>query len=321
MRILAHAKINVGLDIVGKRPDGYHELNTIFYELQLADEITVEGCPEPGIRLTCSDPALSCGQDNLAYRAAAMLLEEFLPVKGSDSDRRAGDPADRNLKGIRIPPDDQTPRGVRIPLDKRTPVGVRIHLDKRIPMGAGLGGGSTDAAAVLTAVNRLFGFGLDQDALCERARVLGADVPFFILGGCAKAAGIGEKLIPVKDVSLPPMLLVKPAVSVPTAWAYGAVDAQKSVFHPDIEGLLEALQSGNYAKICDLAGNSFETAVFQAYPQIEKLRDFLLGAGADACVMTGSGSALFAFFRTKEEAQKTKEQLTAVCPSVQSFLE
>lgn len=280
MQIRAHAKINVGLDIVGRRSDGYHELKTVFYELRLADEVTLQKCDGEGINLTCSDSSLSAAADNLAYRAAALLREEF---------------------GIRE--------------------GLRIHLQKNIPMGAGLGGGSSDAAAVLKGVNELSGLKLTEAQLCERAAALGADVPFFIRGGCALATGIGEKLTGIDGVHLPPMLLIKPPAHVPTAWAYAAADRQEKLFHPDLDALVDALQKGDYEKICAAAGNSFEEAVFADYPQIRVWKERMLRAGAGACVMTGSGSALFAFFREEKEVRAVKNEIEAGDAEVRVFAE
>ena len=280
LRAAAHAKINVGLDIVGKRPDGYHELNTIFYELQLHDTLELERTKETGIQLTCSDPALPAGEDNLAYRAARLFLEWC---------------------GIRE--------------------GVRIHLAKRIPFGAGLGGGSSDAAAVLVGMNTMFGQQLPAETLCALAAELGADVPFFIRGGCAQAEGIGERLVHYSGVRMPPMLVVKPEAAVPTAWAYRAADECPDAVHPDMEKLLQALLAGSYDEICRFAGNTFEPAVFAGYPEIRQLKERLLRLGAGACVMTGSGAAVYALFREIREAEEAARQLSAQDNSLRIFPE
>ena len=280
MRIQAHAKINVGLDIVGRRADGYHELNTIFTELSLHDTLECTVSDVPGIRLICDEPTLSVGGDNLIVRAAARLMERHSVQKG-----------------------------------------LRIELCKRIPMGAGLGGGSSDAAAALKAVNLLFGLGLTEEELRSVGKTIGADVPFFIAGGTAQAFGIGEKLVHYGKLPLPVMLVAKPPLSVSTAWAYRAVDEAGSLFHPQMEKLLEAMKAGDYAGICRYAGNTFEEPVFAAWPQIRTLKEKMLSLGAGACVMTGSGAAVFAFFPARSAAVSAKESLNRTCPETKVYLE
>ena len=270
MKVKAHAKINLGLDIVSKREDGYHELNTLFCELKLHDEIEVDITEKAGITLTCSDSSLSCEEDNLAYRAADILLERYMPDGG-----------------------------------------VKIHINKNIPMGAGLGGGSSDAAAVLKAVNSLFGLNIDNDELRKIGAKLGADVPFFIEGKMAHAKGIGEKLSHFDGCELPPMLIIKPNISIPTGWAYKTVDECRDVFHPDIDKLIEAVNSGDYIGICRYAGNTFENAILEQFPVIEKIKSRSKELGAGTCVMTGSGSALFAIFKDDKSVLNAMEILKA----------
>ncbi len=268
MEIKAHAKINLSLDIVGKRSDGYHELDTLFYELSLHDLLIVEKQEKEGIFLNCSDETLSCSQDNLIYKAVKLLQEKYQIKKG-----------------------------------------VRIYLEKNIPMGAGLGGGSSDAAAALKAVNELFNLNIPRENLKEFGAKLGADVPFFIEGGMARAQGIGEQLTPLKKKKLWPMIVIKPEVSVPTVWAYKEADKVENPLHPDIKTLLKSLEEENYSQVCESLGNSFEKAVCSQYPQIEEVKKELLFYGADVSVMTGSGAAVFALFDNAERAEKAADQL------------
>lgn len=280
MKIEARAKINAILDIVGRRPDGYHELDTVFAELSLHDTVKIEKTDTGSIEVSCSNPELACDESNLAYKAAKLLMDTF------------------GLRG-----------------------GVSIYIEKNIPMGAGLGGGSTDAAAVLKGMNALFDLGLSGAKLRELGARLGADVPFFIYGGVARAGGIGEKLTQIPGAVLPPMLVVKPECSVPTVWAYKAVDALEKQMHPDAEAFLESLRAADYEGICRLAGNSFEPAVVCAYPQIREAKQELLDAGADAAVMTGSGAAVFAFFKDKEAVFQAQKKLQSEHPEWKLFPE
>lgn len=280
MRIKARAKINLSLDIVDKREDGYHELDTIFSEIELCDYITIEKTASKAINIKCSDETLSCGEDNLAYKAAKLLMDEFSIESG-----------------------------------------LSIYIEKNIPMGAGLGGGSSDAAAMLKAVNSIFSLGLSDEELRKRAVILGADVPFFISGGFARAKGIGDIIEPIKNLRIPPMIVLKPSVSVPTAFAYKAFDLYSGKFHPDIEELIGALEANDTNKIFKAVGNSFEGPVFEKYMQIPRLKEKMLGLGAGACVMTGSGSALFALFENSEAAQKAYELLKKENKDIKAFLE
>lgn len=280
MRIKARAKINLSLDIVDKRDDGYHELDTIFCEIGLCDYITVEKTASKNIALKCSDETLSCGEDNLAYKAAKLLMDEF------------------SQEG-----------------------GLSIYIEKNIPMGAGLGGGSSDAAAVLKALNSIYSLKLSDEELRKRAVTLGADVPFFISGGMARAKGIGDVIEPLDDLRLPPMIVVKPNVSVPTAFAYKAFDSYGSKSHPDIEKLISALYANDIDKIFNFVGNSFEGPVFEKYTQIPMVKDRMLSLGAGACVMTGSGSALFALFENNKKALAAYELMQKENKDIKSFLE
>lgn len=260
MRTEAHAKVNLGLDVKYKREDGYHELDMIFYEVPLHDVVTVELREEPGIILSCSDPSLE-NEKNIAYRAAALMFETY---------------ENRNAGG-----------------EHR---GVFIDIEKHIPAQAGLGGGSSDAAAVLRGMNELFAFGASGEDLRGLAVKLGADVPFFIGGGCARAGGIGEKLRPLSGVPKLHIEIIKPEVNISTADVFGNLRLDENTPHPDIGLLEEALVSGDVKKAASLMGNTLESAVLDRYPVITELKKTFLERGALGSLMTGSGSAVFGIF-------------------------
>ena len=263
IKLNAHAKINVALDVAGKRDDGYHELKTLFFEVALHDVLIFSKINERAVKIECTDASLPAGRENLVYKAAEKLIDKY------------------KING-----------------------GVKIFIEKNIPTGAGLGGGSSDAAATLKAVNSLFELGISVKELEACGAELGADVPFFISGGAAYACGIGEKLTPIGRVSLPPLVIAKPAFGVPTVQAYKAVDKEARLYHPDVARLVRELKAGNIRGICECVGNSFEEPVFKMYPGIKALKEEFLSNKAAAAAMTGSGSAVFAFFEDGEAAVK-----------------
>jgi 4-diphosphocytidyl-2-C-methyl-D-erythritol kinase len=259
----APAKINLGLAVGSRRPDGYHDLQTILVRINLSDEITLTRKPK-GISLMLQPPTPSLrrftvptGKTNIAVEAAALFLKQT---------------------GI--------------------PGGVQIQLLKRIPVGAGLGGGSSDAAAVLKGMNRLFGRPLTPASLSALALELGSDVPFFLARSSSIASGRGEEL---KPVSLPKLWLVLyiPSFPVSTAWAYSALDRSRRtgqltgvVFSPMIA--VARLQADGLAAFGATLHNSFESVVFTRHPELRQVKCRLLASGAVAALLSGSGSTLFA---------------------------
>ena len=259
MNIRAYAKINLCLDVLGRRPDGYHEVRMIMQQLELCDGIELEMLPQPGIELTVSDPSVPSDGRNLMYRAAALLQESC---------------------GIRK--------------------GIRMHLEKRIPSAAGLAGGSSDAAAVLTGMNELFGLGLSQAELREKGRQLGADIPYCILGGTALSEGIGEILTPLSTGLRLPVLLVKPSAGCSTPEVYGAYDRLKAqgteLPQPDVDAMLSALKHNEKEELYRTVCNVLEPAVIPSVPLVKRIREDLLRNGASAACMSGSGSTVFGLF-------------------------
>lgn len=264
--VLAPAKINLTLSVTGRRPDGYHEVDTVMQAVNLCDRITVERTESGGIALRLSDDTLPTDGRNTAYRAAERFFAHA---------------------------------GVACP-------GVRLTVEKRIPMQAGLAGGSADAAGVLFGLDRLFPGAVKREGLFAAAAEVGADVPFCLAGGAARAIGIGTELIPCAP--LPPciVLIVKPEAGVSTAEAYRAIDGAGPVEQPDAAGMLRALAAGDLAAAGARLGNGFEQAL--ALPDTARIRSIALAHGALGCRMSGSGSAVFALFADEGRAAACREE-------------
>lgn len=261
--IRAHAKINLSLDIVGRRADGYHFVRMVMQSLALHDTLLLETCADPGVWLTTDRRELAVDDSNLVHRAAARLLQMYCPGQG-----------------------------------------VRIHLEKRIPLSAGLAGGSTDAAAALRGMNDLFSLGLTEETLARLGVQLGADIPFCLCGGTALSEGIGEILTALP--ALPPchILLAKPEKGMSTAEAYKAFDAETEVRHPDTDGQVRALQSGDLAGVAATLGNVLEPVTEAQYPEVESIRQCMLQEGALGARMSGSGPTVFGIFTEAEKAER-----------------
>jgi 4-diphosphocytidyl-2-C-methyl-D-erythritol kinase len=269
--VRAHAKINLFLKVVGRRPDGYHDLFSIFQTVGLHDLLTLEPLPE-GIDLDCDDPGVPAGPGNLAWRAAGSL-----------------------------PPPGSGPRG------------VRIRIAKRIPSGAGLGGGSSDAAAALVGVARLWGLDPGTEDLAGRAAGIGSDVPFFLTGGTALATGRGTTIMPLPDLVGYHLAIAWPGVPVATAEVYSRLDAPLTSSHgiSRIRRLdsatTRALRDGVAA--CVRLGNDLEIPACAICPAIGEIKERLMRLGAAAAAMTGSGSAVFGVFETPAEAARAADAL------------
>lgn len=258
---MAPAKINLGLDIVGTRSDGYHLLETVFQTVSIADRLTVTLNDTAEIQMTCSNLYVPCNEKNIAWKAA----QRFLEMAHLSS-------------------------------------GVKIALEKHIPMQAGMGGGSTDGAAVLLALQELTGASLTQEQLCAIAVKLGADVPFFLYGGTAYAGGIGEEIEVLPSFSAKHLVVAKGRRGVSTVEAYRKIDTLKQPKHPPVQSLRQALQKGaTPEEIAPLCGNLFETAI--QLPSVTMIRETMRQCGALCSVMTGSGAAVFGMFDTAEKAE------------------
>lgn len=260
LELRARAKINIALDVLGKREDGYHELKMIMQTVNRCDNITVTKTDKPGISLTATPEWLPTDERNLMYKAAALMTERF------------------DLKQ-----------------------GISMTLVKRIPVAAGLAGGSSDCAAVLIAVNRLFELHLSQQKLCEIGKELGADVPYCIMRGTVLAEGIGEKLTRLPAFPDTFVLLCKPNINVSTATVFNAVDSTPIADHPDVDALIESIKKGDIKAISDGMGNVLENVTIANYPIIADIKQQMLAQGATGSMMSGSGPTVFGFYESYEK--------------------
>ncbi len=281
IQLKALAKINLGLDVLRRREDGYHEVKMIMQTISLCDELELRRTRQPGIQVRTNLPYLPTNENNLVYKAAKLLQDEF---------------------GMKE--------------------GVSIQLRKKIPVAAGMAGGSSDAAAVLWGMNRMYGFGLSRTALMERGVKLGADVPYCILRGTALAEGIGERL-----TALPPMpkcylLIVKPGISVSTRFVYENLHANelRPEQHPDVDAMVQALKRKDLKALASGMGNILELVTVPAYPVIEEIRQCILKAGACGALMSGSGPTVFGIFDTQAKARKAVQAVRAAQLARQNYL-
>lgn len=268
LQISAPAKINLYLDITGQRGDGYHLINTVMQAISLYDEVTVSIDKNgSGITLSCTDSNIPCDNKNTAYIAA----EKFF-----------------DYNGLAMP-------------------GVNIRIRKRIPYGAGMAGGSTDAAAVIIALDELLNTRLERDELSEIAEQVGADVPFCLFGGTAAASGIGTILSPLPDMPQCGLVIIKPDFSISTGEAYKLCDKAGYEDIRSMEHITEAICSGSIVQTAKELYNRFE--VVTGNEKIDEIKDRLLQCGALGAVMTGSGSAVYGIFETASAADDCRAEL------------
>ena len=259
----ALAKINLGLDVVRRREDGYHEVRMIMQTIQLYDRLDIKRTQEPGIQIQTNLSFLPVNENNLIYKAAKLLMDEFSITDG-----------------------------------------VSVKLDKRIPVAAGMAGGSTDAAAMLIGVNRLFSLGLTKKQLMERGVQIGADVPYCIMRGTALAEGIGEALSPLPPMVKCPVLIAKPSISVSTKFVYQNLKLDDTTIHPDIDCLIDDIKAKNLHDIAAHMGNVLETVTIPNYPVIDEIKKHMLSNGAVGAMMSGSGPTVFGLFDDEDTAKK-----------------
>ncbi len=262
----AYAKINIGLDVLRRRADGYHEVKMIMQTVDIYDELVLERRKQPGIELRMDNSELPSGGDNLICRAADLLFRE------------------KEITG-----------------------GVNISLTKRIPIAAGMAGGSADAAAALRGVNELFDLGYSLTELQALGVGLGADIPYCLAGGTMLSEGIGEILTPLPAPPAAHLVIAKPDVNVSTAFVYGNLHADRLAWHPDIDGMIAALQRGDLDGITGRLGNVLETVTVKAHPVIEQIKELLRKQGAENALMSGSGPTVFGIFKEKETAARAAE--------------
>ncbi len=268
LELKALAKINLGLDVLGRRENGYHDVRMVMQTIYLYDKVTLNKTEEPGIQLKTNLSYLPVDDKNIAYKAAKMLMEEF------------------NIEG-----------------------GIEIILDKHIPVAAGLAGGSSNAAAVLVGMNRLFQLGLSQQELMDRGVKLGADVPYCVMRGTVLAEGIGEILTPLTPMPKCFVLVAKPGISVSTKTVYEKLDAKEIEDHPDIDGIIEGLDEGDLNKVAASMGNVLERVTIEDYPIIDEIKNVMKEEGALNAMMSGSGPTVFGIFDNKAMAKQAAQKI------------
>lgn len=290
--LIAPAKINLYLEIISDRTDGYHELAMILQSIGLADEINVQSLSNQTIRVNCNHPQVPTDKSNLAYRAAELMATQF--------------------------PQALAQYG-----------GVEITINKHIPVAAGLAGGSTNAAAVLVGIDLLWNLGLTKSELEELGATLGSDVPFCVAGGTVIATGRGEQLSPLPNLDTIYIVLAKyRSLEVSTAWAYKTYRQEfGSSYLRDTENLaaradavhsapiVKGILNKDIGEIAQKLHNDLERVVLPAYPQVSQLRElFAAQQGVLATMMSGSGPTVFALVESEQQAQAVKLQIRAAVP-------
>lgn len=268
IELKALAKINLGLDVLGRRENGYHDVRMVMQSIYLYDEVKLEKTAEPGLTTVSNLSFLPTGDGNIAYKAARLLQEEFQITEG-----------------------------------------IKITLNKHIPVAAGLAGGSSNAAAVLFGMNRMFRLGLSQKDLMDRGVRLGADVPYCIMRGTVLAEGIGEKLSVLPAMPKCTVLIAKPPVSVSTKVVYEALDAKEITEHPDIDGIIEGLKNNSLKQVAACMGNVLEDVTVPMHPVIDQIKQEMKSAGALNAMMSGSGPTVFGLFESRADAREAQRRI------------
>jgi len=266
--IKARAKINLALDISGKREDGYHEISTVMQTLSLFDTLEIKKIYKPnyGVKLVSNVGWLPVDEKNLVYKAATYLKEVFA-------------------------------------ID----TGVFINLTKVIPTSAGLGGGSADCAATLVAMRDLFDLPLTNQDLEELGAKFGADVPFCVSGGTSHATGFGELLKPLPQPPFAHVLLVKPPTIVSTEEIFGDFSMDRISQRPDIDKIISCIDQGDLEGMCREMGNVLETVTIPKYPELDEIKKVLIKQGAMGAMMSGSGSTIFGIFKRRGQMEQAAE--------------
>ncbi|BAT54217.1 4-diphosphocytidyl-2-C-methyl-D-erythritol kinase [Nostoc sp. NIES-3756] len=292
MKLIAPAKINLYLEIIGNRPDGFHELVMILQSIDLADEIEIHSINDRTIRVNCNHPQVPTDKSNLIYRAAELMAKKF--------------------------PEAFVKHG-----------GVEITLNKHIPVAAGLAGGSTNAAAVLVGIDLLWNLGLTQSEIEELGAILGSDVPFCVAGGTVIATGRGEQLSPLPSLDHIYIVLGKyRSLEVSTAWAYTTYRQEYGHTYlqdtNDLAARAAAVHSGPIVKailekdavaIAQKLHNDLEKVVLPSYPQVLQLRElFASQPGVIGTMMSGSGPSVFALCENQQQAEQIKQQVRQTIP-------
>ncbi|HJV47529.1 MAG TPA: 4-(cytidine 5'-diphospho)-2-C-methyl-D-erythritol kinase [Bacillota bacterium] len=276
LSVKAPAKINLTLDVLGKREDGYHEVEMVMTTIDLADRIDIYPRDDHRITIDCSAYFVPLGEKNHVYQMAQVL---------------------------------KTKLGIQ--------KGVHFYIHKNIPVAAGLAGGSSDAAAALRGLNKLWGLGLSVEEMATLGSEVGSDVAFCVYGGTALASGRGEKIIPL---SAPPpawVVLAKPPIGVSTADVYGRVLMDEiHKYPPRSEEMVRAIQHRDYKEMCEKMGNHLETVTLSLYPEVRRLKEQMLRFGADAALMSGSGPTVFCLVEKESRVSRIYNGLKGFCKDV-----
>lgn len=271
----APAKINLMLDVLHKRPDGYHEVEMIMTMVDLADRLEMSALPRDTIIISSQAGYIPLDEKNLAFQAAKLIKERY------------------NVRS-----------------------GVYIHLDKKIPVAAGLAGGSSDAAATLRGLNRLWELGIPEEELKELGAELGSDVPFCVTGGTALATGRGEVLTPLVNPPQCWVVLAKPPINVSTAEVYGRLKAEQITDHPSAIRMREALERRSFTEVCQALGNVLEQVTLELHPEVAQLKEAMLRLGADGVLMSGSGPTVFGLVSKESKVPRIYNGLRGFCKEV-----
>nr|WP_297938647.1 4-(cytidine 5'-diphospho)-2-C-methyl-D-erythritol kinase [uncultured Lachnoclostridium sp.] len=276
----AYGKINIGLDVLRKRNDGYHEVKMIMQTVSLYDRITITRHKNSsGIVLETNLNFLPTNENNIVYKAAKLLKDEF---------------------GLSD--------------------GLSIKLEKHIPVAAGMAGGSTDAATTLELINTMYSLNLSKEDLMKRAVTLGADVPYCILKGTALCEGIGEILTPIKPLMPCYILIVKPPIYVSTKFVYEHLKINELKSHPDIDGIVSAISAGNLETMSQKMGNVLEFVTENNYPVISSIKKLMIQNGAISSLMSGSGPTVFGIYDDEEKINQAATFFKTNYPSYRTYV-
>ena len=272
--VKAPAKINLALDVLHKRPDGFHEVEMIMTTIDLADRVELELLHDDKIHILSHNRYVPDDQRNLAFQAAQLLKDRFHVKQG-----------------------------------------VKISIEKTIPVAAGLAGGSSDAAATLRGLNKLWNLGLSMDELAELGSEIGSDVSFCVYGGTALAKGRGEI---ITQIPAPPtcwVILAKPFIGVSTAEVYRRLNIAETV-HPNIAGMIEAINAHDYQEVCVNVGNVLEEVTLNLHPEVALIKEQMKRFGADAVLMSGSGPTVFGIVQHDSRMHRIYNGLRGFCDQV-----
>lgn len=271
----AAAKINLTLDVLHKREDGYHEVEMIMTMVDLADRLEMSELPRDTIIISSQAGYIPLDEKNLAFQAAKLIKERYEVKQG-----------------------------------------VYIHLDKNIPVAAGLAGGSSDAAATLRGLNRLWKLNIPMNELQRLGEELGSDVPFCVSGGTAIARGRGEKLQPIEDLPQCWVVLAKPSINVSTSDVYGQLDLTKIKHRPDTANVIDAIEQHDFMRICKSLGNVLEEVTLQLHPEVSQLKECMVRFGAEGVLMSGSGPTVFGLVSKESKVTRIYNGLRGFCKNV-----